>query len=118
MRVVTLTAAAAIAMTLSGCVTSKQFTGPNGQPAYSIRCNGMANTWGDCLAKAGEICGAQGYTILERNGEAVNMAFASGYANPTSASFSAAGGTGISRSIVASCGNPQASSKPAGIFTR
>lgn len=91
------------AAALSGCVTSKQIIAPDGSTGYSLKCNGMANSWGDCMAKAGELCGAKGYTIIERNGEAVNMSFGTGYANTSAASMSGVSTTGLGRSMVVAC---------------
>lgn len=53
---------------LSGCVLVKTVNGPNGTPAYSLRCGMNAQS---CYEKAGELC-PHGYTVLnEANGFAV-----------------------------------------------
>ena len=57
------------AMWLSGCASSSQTYGPDGRVAHSLNCSGTARTWGMCYEKAGEICGAKGYDILEKSGE-------------------------------------------------
>lgn len=49
---------------ISGCATSKQISGPNGEVLHSIDCSGYYNNIGTCLEKAGKICGSRGYDIL------------------------------------------------------
>lgn len=46
-------------------ITPKQFIGPNGNIAYSMRCSGMGRTLDACYQKAGEVC-PNGYTIIDR----------------------------------------------------
>lgn len=55
---------AVIALFLSGCAVSKQTYGPDGSTTHSINCSGTALTWGACYEKAGELCGAAGYTVI------------------------------------------------------
>lgn len=52
---------------LSGCANSTKTYGPDGKAAYSLNCSGSARSWGHCEEKAGQICGAQGYTIVSRS---------------------------------------------------
>jgi hypothetical protein len=56
-----------ITMLLSSCaaIEPKQFVGPNGKTAYSMRCSGMGRTLDACYQKAGEVC-PNGYTIIDR----------------------------------------------------
>lgn len=49
---------------VSGCATSKQISGPNGEVLHSIDCTGYYSNMGTCLEKAGKICGSRGYDIL------------------------------------------------------
>jgi len=44
----------------------------------AIECHGAALSPASCYKKAGEVCGARGYDILGRDGEAIPMA--TGYA--------------------------------------
>jgi hypothetical protein len=46
-------------------IEPKQFVGPNGKTAYSMRCSGMGRTLDACYQKAGEVC-PNGYTIIDR----------------------------------------------------
>lgn len=52
---------------LASCasIEPKQFIGPNGNAAYSMRCSGMGRTLDACYQKAGEVC-PDGYTITDR----------------------------------------------------
>lgn len=49
---------------MSGCVRSRQMTGPAGEVMHSIDCSGTWMNMGMCLEKAGKICGSYGYDIL------------------------------------------------------
>ena len=52
---------------LASCasIQPKEFMGPNGKTAYSMRCSGMGRTLDDCYKKAEELC-PNGYTIIDR----------------------------------------------------
>ena len=54
---------------LCGCAVARQVTGPTGEPMHIINCSGTGMTLGDCLAKAGKICGAAGYDLIGSYGE-------------------------------------------------
>lgn len=56
-----------ISLLLTACaaIEPKQFIGPNGKTAYSMRCSGMGRTLDACYTKAGEVC-PSGYTIIDR----------------------------------------------------
>lgn len=56
-------------LALAGCTTATKTYGPDGKEAYSVVCNGTAQSWADCQLKAGEICGAHGYNVISQNGE-------------------------------------------------
>jgi hypothetical protein len=55
-----------VAVFLVSCaaIKPKQFIGPNGKTAYSMRCSGMGRTLDACYQKAGEIC-PKGYNIID-----------------------------------------------------
>lgn len=86
---------AAAALALTGCAVSSQTYGPDGRAAHAINCSGSALTWSSCLAKAGDICGASGYSILDRVGEGYSMVGAGG--------GGLFGGSSYNRSMVVSC---------------
>ncbi len=88
---------AAMALLLSGCVTARPVSLPNGTQGYAIRCPGAARDIGDCMNEAARVCGGK-YQILDRDGNVVGgAAFASG----NSAVFV----NGIHRTLIVSCGS-------------
>lgn len=52
-------------VTACAAIEPKQFVGPNGKAAYSMRCSGMGRTLDACYQKAGEVC-SSGYAIIDR----------------------------------------------------
>jgi uncharacterized protein YceK len=58
-----------IAMTLSGCATASKTYTSDGKEGYNITCSGSALNWGMCYEKAGTLCGAKGYEVLEKSGD-------------------------------------------------
>ena len=54
---------------IGGCATAKQTYTSDGKKGYVIDCSGGALNWGMCYEKAGEICGAKGYVVLEKSSE-------------------------------------------------
>jgi len=83
----TLTAVA-LAVTLTGCATSKQTYTADGRIGHSINCSGRDLTWGSCYAKAGDLCGTKGYEVLEKSGEQQSAVAGSAYGIFGSTSFS------------------------------
>jgi hypothetical protein len=81
MHYVLLAAIAASAISLVGCVKSQQTYTADGQQGHVINCTpgwtggivgAVANastSWGQCYQRAGEICGAAGYDIIQQIGE-------------------------------------------------
>ena len=63
---------------LAACsVSPRQFIGPNGGTAYSMRCSGGGRSLDDCYRKAGEIC-PSGYAIIDRSSSVFGVPTASG----------------------------------------
>jgi len=50
---------------LFGCASSEQVVGPNGAPAYLVKCGNAVKA--KCTEKAADLC-PKGYTLLDRNG--------------------------------------------------
>lgn len=48
---------------LSGCVTTQQFSGPNGKQAFLVTCNGTMRSMADCYNEASEICSGLYYVL-------------------------------------------------------
>jgi hypothetical protein len=49
---------------LTACASSSLTYAPDGRPAYTLNCSGLARTWGTCYKKAGNRCGSDGYDVL------------------------------------------------------
>lgn len=52
---------------VAGCATASKTYTADGRPGYDVHCNGAALTWAACSEKAGELCEAHGYDVLERH---------------------------------------------------
>jgi hypothetical protein len=80
---------------ISGCVTARPVSLPNGTQGYAIRCPGAARDIGDCMNKAAETCGGK-YQILDRDGN-VSGGVATAVGN------SAVFVQGVHRTLIVSC---------------
>ena len=97
-----------IAVTVAGCVTSKETYMPSGKKGHVISCPsggglvGKMKNWGTCYQKAGEICGAKGYAVLTKSDEQGFSAIANEYG--------AQAGTTNNRMMIIQCneGAPEA----------
>ena len=113
------------ALFLSGCVSGQGLFTPTAQQGHVIDCSpgwtggfaGLgtnASAWGQCYQQAGEICGARGYTIVQRTAETAASAQAGqgGGSAPTS----------INRTLVVQCGGeksaPSTQRPPSGTSAR
>lgn len=96
---------------LTGCASSMQTYAPDGRQAYSLNCSGWARGWDACLQKAGEICAAKGYDVIDRSGESGFMmggGSSAGFAGSAgSAGSGFYGGTTQQRTMLISCKSPQ-----------
>lgn len=57
-----------LAMTVSGCATSRDVRLADGWMAHVVSCGGPLLNMGHCLEKAGEVCGGRGYVVLNKSG--------------------------------------------------
>jgi hypothetical protein len=80
---------------LAGCTTAKVTRGPDGREAHSINCSGTANSWNACYEKAGELCGARGYDVVDKTGD-TGSTFNAGAGWATGTSFA-------TRTLLVSC---------------
>lgn len=51
---------------LGGCVTVTPLITPSGAQGFSVNCSDM-NDIGECYKKAGELCGTNGYEVIDRH---------------------------------------------------
>jgi hypothetical protein len=56
------------AVVLAGCASSTTTYGPDGRQIHALNCSGWARSWAMCLERAGELCGPNGYDVIDRGG--------------------------------------------------
>ena len=49
---------------LAGCTTAQDIYFPDGTRGHRISCDTCSTGSADCYQKAGEVCGANGYTVV------------------------------------------------------
>lgn len=91
------------AIFMSGCAISSDMYLADGARGYSVSCNGSANSVSNCFQKAGEICGAKGYTLLNREGEANQYGLTTASANQSQGALVSQHGMIVTRSIMIKC---------------
>jgi hypothetical protein len=65
-RIALLCAAALLAGCAAGATTTRLADGAEG---IVLSCSGALRSWATCLERAGELCGARGYEVLDRHEE-------------------------------------------------
>jgi hypothetical protein len=89
----------AIALTaiLAGCAASTPIRTADGRLGHAIDCGSdyLNSSWTACYQKAGEICGAHGYNIIERIGEQGYSTYIGQYGGGGSSDFN--------RSLIIAC---------------
>lgn len=93
--------ATALLVGLTGCMSVKQISGPNGERVISATCNGTIRSWGDCLEAVATRCGPAGYTVVQRNGETFTAG--SSYVDANIGAGWSNSSTGINRHMLAVC---------------
>lgn len=58
-----------VPMVMFGCASVKETYSSDGRKAFALNCSGTARGWDKCFSAAGEICGARGYDVLDKNSE-------------------------------------------------
>jgi len=71
MRIYTTITSLVFIMSISGCAVSTKTHLADGSQGYSISCDGADVGINMCFEKAGEVCGAQGYELLSREGQII-----------------------------------------------
>lgn len=67
----TLAVLSIAAIVVTGCATSKQIIGPNGKPAYFVKCGSARVDL--CYEEAARVC-PTGYTFLDQNNNGIGAA--------------------------------------------
>lgn len=97
----------AVVITLQGCVTSREVFLADGTKGHNVNCSGSGMNYSNCLEKAGEICGALGYQLLNQQGNVVPFAQAIREfgANPqsTSIGYLTQSGAIVTRNLFIKC---------------
>ena len=62
---------------LQGCASSREVFLADGTRGHNINCSGSGMNYSNCLEKAGEICGARGYHLLNQQGPLVKAFYIS-----------------------------------------
>lgn len=88
----------AVIAALSGCATQKSVYLPDGRQGHSINCSGSALSWDLCYQKAGEMCRADGYDILAKEGEQGSSV--------SGTQYGIFGGTTMNRTLLIACRAP------------
>lgn len=57
-----------VMLALAGCLPSAPLHTPDGRYGYSIDCSTEIFSWAGCFDKAGQLCGAAGFTIVNQPG--------------------------------------------------
>jgi len=60
---------------VSSCAMVKETYMPDGSKGYSISCDGAAVGINVCFEKAGDLCGASGYDLINREGQLVPFGY-------------------------------------------
>jgi hypothetical protein len=55
-----------VMLVLAGCLPSAPLHTPDGRYGYSIDCSTEVLSWARCFDKAGQLCGAAGFTIVNQ----------------------------------------------------
>ncbi len=58
-------------ISITSCAIANKTYLPDGTLGHSISCDGSAVGMNVCFEKAGEICGAKGYKLLNREGQVI-----------------------------------------------
>lgn len=54
---------------LGGCAVANPISAPSGRAGFAVDCSMPIGVgWHNCYQKAGELCGARGYDIIDRAG--------------------------------------------------
>ncbi len=99
-KAVSLTLILITSTALASCAISKKTYLPDGSEGYSISCDGSAVGINVCFEKAGQLCGARGYDLLNREGQIIPSGY--GIANNQGAFVTY--GSFNTKSIMIRCG--------------
>ena len=97
----------AAVITISACAIVHETYLPDGSKGYSISCDGAAVGMNVCFEKAGDLCGAAGYDLINREGQIVPAGVAAATVQGTTTQFQGQGfatyGAYNTKSIMVRC---------------
>jgi len=91
------------ALVLTGCTTAAPVYLADGSKGFNISCGGAVQSFGDCHAKAGEICGSKGYEVVNREGDAVPYAIATAGYSAAQGAYQSQAGAIVTRNLFVRC---------------
>lgn len=80
---------------LAGCAFASKTYAPDGRQAFSITCDGLANSWAGCFKKAGAICKERGYDVFTQGSDGGILV--------TATQAAATAGSVINRNLIVAC---------------
>jgi len=89
---------------LAGCATADKLYLPDGSQGYAISCDGGVLSMNTCFRKASDLCGAHGYTVYNREGEAIPFGYSGGQASYGEAGYTTTTGVMVNRDLMVKCG--------------
>lgn len=112
-KFVTITAPL-IVLAMTACVTDSAINLPDGSVGHHVTCGGAIFSMGDCVQKAGDVCGPAGYQVIGANGEAIPYSTSSGGFNANVANgvgsaaggYSSSSGSFVNRDLFVKCNSP------------
>ena len=99
-----LSAIAALGL-LTACVTDSPSYLPDGSQGQLVTCGGALFAYTDCLKRAGDICGPNGYKIITNDANATPYSTTSAGWNAGGGGISSSSGMITNRSVMIRCNN-------------
>lgn len=92
-----------LTLCLCGCVTDGTTYLADGSQGHHVTCGGSWFSMGDCVQRAGEICGGGGYTVMGQNGETIPYSIMTAYGNNAVVGMSSSSGAIVQRDLFIKC---------------
>jgi len=80
---------------LAACTFASKTYAPDGRQAFSISCDGLANSWAGCFKRAGALCKERGYDTFTQSGDGGVLVSATPQI--------ATGGSVLTRTLIVAC---------------
>lgn len=58
-------------LVIAGCAATSKTEVKRGKKGLHINCSGLSSSWDQCYASAESSCGAKGYRVIAKSGDAV-----------------------------------------------